>query len=516
MNGAESLVQTLLKAGVDTCFTNPGTSEMHFVRALGNEPKMRSVLGLFEGVCTGAADGYARMTGKPAVTLLHLGPGLANGTANIHNARRAHSPMVNLIGDHATYHLQYDAPLASDVNGLARAFSDWVRSSANADSVAADGAEAVRAALTHPGQIASLIVPADCAWNETASAAEPLAVPAAPAVSGERIEEVARVLNSDSGARTVIVVGGPGTDQALLPALDQIVQASGATVLYETFNGRTRRGAGHPAFDRVAYFVEMAQEQFKDCDHVITIGAKSPVAFFAYPDKPSTPLPEGCQQHVLAEAHEDVAGAVDALVQALNAGTFKPRIQEERRPELLTGALSPKSIGFALGALLPEDVIIVDEAATSGGPATGLTAGIPGHDWLQLTGGSIGYGLPVATGAAVACPDRKVVCLHGDGGAMYTIQALWTQARENLNVVNVIFANRKYQILQVELMRVGASSPNQKTLDMLDISRPDLNFQQIAQGMGVNATRATTADEFNEQLKRALAAEGPQLIEAVF
>lgn len=514
MNGAESLVQTLLKAGVDTCFTNPGTSEMHFVRALGNEPKMRTVLGLFEGVCTGAADGYARMTGKPAVTLLHLGPGLANGTANIHNARRANSPMVNLVGDHATYHLQYDAPLASNVNDLAKAFAHWTKSAASADTLAADGAEAVRAALTAPGQIATLMVPADCAWNETSAQAEPLEIPAAPTVPGDRIEEIARILQSD--AKSMIVIGGPATGDNALLAIDRIAQASGATVLYETFNGRQRRGAGRPNFDRVAYFVEMAQEQFKGCEHVITIGGKSPVAFFAYPDKPSTPLPEGCESHVLAAAHEDIPAALDDLVQALGAQSLQPRIQEKNRPELVSGELSPKSIGFALGALLPENVIIVDEAATSGGPATGLTEGIPAHDWLQLTGGSIGYGLPVGTGAALACPDRKVVCLHGDGGAMYTIQALWTQARENLNVVNVIFSNRKYQILQVELMRVGATNPNQKTLDMLDIGRPDLNFQQIAQGMGVNATRATTADEFNEQLKRALAAEGPQLIEAVF
>lgn len=514
MNGAESLVQTLLKAGIDTCFTNPGTSEMHFVRALGNEPKMRSVLGLFEGVCTGAADGYARMSGKPAVTLLHLGPGLANGTANIHNAQRAYSPMVNLVGDHATYHLQYDAPLASNVNDLAKAFSHWSKSATSADTLAADGAEAVQAALTMPGQIATLMVPADCAWNETTAQAEPLAIPAPPAVPGDRIEEIARILKSD--ARSVIVIGGPATDGKALLAIDKIAQASGATVLYETFNARQRRGAGHPNFDRVAYFVEMAQEQFKGCEYVIAIGGKSPVAFFAYPDKPSTPLPESCQNLTLAEAHENIPTALDDLVQALDAQGIQPRIQEEIRPELVTGELSPKSIGFALGALLPENVIIVDEAATSGGPPTGLTEGIPGHDWLQLTGGSIGYGLPVATGAAIACPDRKVVCLHGDGGAMYTIQALWTQARESLNVVNVIFSNRKYQILQVELMRVGATSPNQKTLDMLDIDRPDLNFQQLAQGMGVNATRATTADEFNEQLKRALAAEGPQLIEAIF
>ena len=514
MNGAESILKTLIAAGVDTCFTNPGTSEMHFVHAIGSQPQMRSILGLFEGVCSGAADGYARMTGKPACILLHLGPGLANATANIHNARRAHSPMVNLIGDHATYHLQYDAPLASDIHGLASAFGDWVKSATKADSLSDDGAEAVKAALENGGQIANLIVPADCAWNNTEHTATPLTPTPAPRVSAARIDKVAQLLKEK--ANSIIVIGGKANDAKALAAIDKISQATNATVLFETFNARIPRGAGRVKFDKVAYFVEMAQEQFKDCQQVITIGAKSPVAFFAYPNRPSTPLPEGCASECLAAQHEDVVAAINDLVEALNANHLSPRLQEAVRPELLTGPLLPKSIGFAMGALLPENVIIVDEAATSGGPPYGLTEGIPEHDWLQLTGGSIGYGLPVATGAAVACPDRKVVCVHGDGGAMYTIQALWTQARENLDVINIICANRKYQILQVELMRVGASSPNQKTLDMLDIGNPDLNFAQLAEGMGVRASRATTADAFNQQLANAVNEKGPCLIEAVF
>lgn len=513
MNGAQSLLNTLIAAGVDTCFTNPGTSEMHFVHALGSEPRMRSILGLFEGVCSGAADGYARMASKPACNLLHLGPGLANATANIHNARRAHSPMVNIIGDHATYHLQYDAPLASDIHGLGSAFGDWIKSSATADSLSRDAAEAVQAAMANGGQIANLIAPADCAWNETSVSADPLAPIAAPTVGAERIDQIAQLLKN--GKETIIVIGGKATDAKALETLDKIAQASGAIVLFETFNSRIPRGAGRVKFDKVAYFVEMAQEQFKACQQVITVGAKSPVAFFAYPNRPSTPLPEGCPSHVLAEQYEDVVQAINGLADALNANTLQPRLQEAVRPECLSGPLLPKSIGFAMGALLPDNVIIVDEAATSGGPPYGLTEGIPAHDWLQLTGGSIGYGLPVATGAAVACPDRKVICVHGDGGAMYTIQSLWTQARENLDVLTIICANRKYQILQVELMRVGAQNPNEKTLDMLDISKPDLNFTQIAQGMGVAASRAKTAEEFNQQLEQALQEKGPRLIEAI-
>lgn len=514
MNGAESILQTLIKAGVDTCFTNPGTSEMHFVHAIGSEPRMRSILALFEGVCSGAADGYARMTGKPACTLLHLGPGLANATANIHNAMRAHSPMVNLIGDHATYHLEYDAPLASNVGDLSKAYSHWSKSSKTADEIAKDGAEAVQAAMTYPGQIANLLVPANCAWDETTVTADPLPIPTAPKVDKDRIAQAAKLLREKENP--IIVIGGRANEEEAIEGLDKIAQATGATILYETFNGRIRRGAGRVKFDKVAYFVEMAMEQFKNCDMVLTLGGKSPVAFFAYPNRPSTPLPEGCENFVIAAPEEDCLAAVNDLVAELDAQNISSRHQELITPDMLTGPLSPKSMGFALANLLPENAIVVDEAATSGAAATGLTESSPAHDWLQLTGGSIGYGLPVAVGAAVACPDRKVVCVHGDGGAMYTIQSLWTMARENLNVVTIICANRKYQILQVELMRVGANDPNQKTLDMLDIGRPDLNFMQIAQGMGINATQARTAEEFNTQLATALKAEGPQLIEAIF
>lgn len=513
MNGAESLLKTLVNAGVDICFANPGTSEMHFVNAIGSEPGMRSILGLFEGVCSGAADGYARMAGKPACTLLHLGPGLANATANIHNARRAHSPMVNIIGDHATYHSQYDAPLNSDLQGLARAFGHWVKSSTSADALSQDGAEAVKAALENGGQIANLIAPADCAWNETVKSADPLIPTLAPKVSSDRIDKIAKLLKEKD--RVTIVIGGKATDAKALAAIDKIAQATGANVLLDTFCSRIPRGAGRVKFDKVAYFVEMAQAQFEGCQQVITVSTQSPVAFFAYPNRPSTPLPDDCQSDALAEQHEDVFTAINDLVDALNANNFSPRLQEAVRPELLSGPLAPKSIGFAMGALLPDNVIIVDEAATSGGPAYGLTEGIPEHDVLQLTGGSIGFGLPTATGAAVACPDRKVVCLHGDGGAMYTIQSLWTQARENLDVINIICANRKYQILQIELARVGAKNPNEKTLNMLDISNPDLNFAKIGSGMGVNSTTATTAEEFNQQLENAVDTKGPHLIEAV-
>lgn len=522
MNGAESLVKTLLAAGVDTCFANPGTSEMHFVHAVGSEPAMRTILCLFEGVCTGAADGYARMTGKPACTLLHLGPGLANATANIHNARRANMPMINLIGDHATHHLQYDAPLASDINGLASGFGDWLKFGTTAESIGQDAAEAAQASLDKGGQIANLVLPADCAWNPANSAAQPLPLNAPPKVDAQRVANAARILREQDDV--LIVIGGHANEVEALEALDRISQACNATVLFETFNWKIPRGAGRVKFDKVIYFVEQAQEQLKTFKHVVTIGAKSPVAFFAYPNLPSTPLPEDCITHCLAKPGENIQAAIADLVDALSeklpeklaVKNYSPRLVQENRPQLHRGELSPASIAAAVGALMPEQAIVVDEAATASAELYQATEAAPAHDWLNVTGGSIGWGLPVATGAAVACPDRKVICLHGDGGAMYTIQSLWTQARENLDVLTIIFANRKYQILQIELGRVGASNPNQKTLDMLDISKPELNFVQIAQGMGVKATRVTTADEFNQQLESALQERGPRLIEAVY
>lgn len=512
MNGAESAIRTLVNAGVDVCFTNPGTSEMHFVAAIDRVEGMRPVLGLFEGVVTGAADGYGRMSGKPACTLLHLGPGLANGLANLHNARRARTPVVNIIGDHATYHLEYDAPLASDIASFAKPVSGWIHSTTDAGSLAGDAAAAVTASLTPPGQVATLIVPADTAWNEADGIAEMQPPPAPSLPDGKAISEAAQALSN--GKQAAILMTGPCLHERGLDAAGRIHAKTGARIMCDTFNARLQRGAGRFTIERLPYFAEDIVEHMKGVEELIVVCTKPPVSFFAYPGKPSWLTPEGCGIHVLAAVEEDGAGALEALADEIGAPKDPPR-QTAGRPELPTGELSPGSVGHTLGALFPENAIVMDEGATSGAGCYAMTEGAPPHDWLFLTGGSIGQGLPVATGAAVACPDRKVICLHGDGGAMYTVQSLWTQARENLDVVTVIFSNRKYLILQIELMRVGAENPGRKAFDMLDLSRPDLDWVQIAQGMGVEASRSTTAEEFNEQFESALKTKGPRLIEVV-
>jgi acetolactate synthase I/II/III large subunit len=509
MNGAESLVATLVASGVEVCFTNPGTSEMHFVAALDKVPGMRAILGLFEGAVTGMADGYGRMREKPAATLLHLGPGLANGLANLHNARRAATPIVNIVGDHATYHLQYDAPLASDITGFARPVSAWVHTSMSAKTIASDGARAVQAARAAPGQIATLILPADTAWLEADRAAPPLPVSDAAHVSDAAIDEAAQLLRN--GKKTAILMRGAALKAAGLEAAGRIKAKSGARLMCDTFAPRLARGAGRVAVERIPYFAEQIVEFLKDVEQLILVGAKPPVSFFAYPGKPSWCVPEGCRILYLAQPHEDGLGALDETIGA-------PRAAEAvklARPELPSGKLNSYSAGQAIGFYLPENAIVSDEGATAGiGPQV-YTASAAPHDWLSLTGGSIGQGIPVGTGAAVACPDRKVVCLQGDGGGMYTLQALWTQAREKLDVTTVIFANHSYAILNIELMRVGAENPGPKALSLFDLRNPELDWLKLAAGMGVEASRATTAEEFADQFASAMKGRGPRLIEAV-
>lgn len=507
MNGAESLIRTLVKAGVDTCFMNPGTSEIHFVDALDRFGAMRGVPTLFEGVASGAADGYARMTGKPACALFHLGPGLSNALANLHNACRARVPLVNIVGDHATYHLKYDAPLAGDIESLAKPFSKWFRSSSSSAHVGPDCAEAIAAAMGTPKGIATLVLPSDTAWGGDGVVADVPAIPKAPVPPVERAAQMLK-----NGKRTGILLG-PGlteSEEALRTAAC-IADMTGAK-LFAPFNlARLRRGAGLPPVERIAYVVDQAVSQLWEFAQFILIGAPVPVAFFAYPGKPSVLVPEECDVHVLAKPGDDCPRALDRLYDAVGA-VKSMVVQEKVRPALPTGPISIEGLAAAVGATLPEGAIVVDESITSGRGMMAATRGCAPHDWLVNTGGSIGIGLPLAVGAAVACPDRPVLCLEADGSGMYTLQALWTAARESLHIVTVVFANRAYQILKGELAAIG-SNMGPRALDMLDIGRPDLDWVALAKGMGVPACRVADLDGFARALRDGYAAKGPSLIE---
>jgi|HubBroStandDraft_4_1064222.scaffolds.fasta_scaffold11191_2 acetolactate synthase-1/2/3 large subunit len=513
MIGGEALVRSLVASGVEVVFANPGTSEMHFVATLDAVPEMRGVLALFEGAATGAADGYARMTGSPAAVLLHLGPGLGNGLANLHNARRSRAPVVAIVGDHATYHQQYDAPLESDIETVARNVSTWIRRSARAEDAGVDAADAVAAAHGPPGQIATLILPADVSWSEGGSVAPPAQPRARTAVRSAALDEAASALRS--GERVVLLLGGSSLRERGMRAASRIARATGADVLSETFPARVERGAGIPVIERLAYLAEMASGQLDGARHLITVDTKSPVSFFAYPGRPSDLVPEGCEVLMLAGGADDAIAALEALAAEVAPEAESSPRSDPPRPEQPSGELSAESIARAIGALLPEGAVVSDEANTSGTFLPMFTAGAPRHDWLTLTGGSIGQGLPVALGAAIACPDRPVLALDADGSALYTLQSLWTMAREGLDVTTIIFSNRRYAILRMELARVGATASGRRALEMLDISPPEIDFVALAGGFGVPATRPDSADSFVADLERAFAEPGPHLIEAV-
>ena len=509
--GAQALISTLRDAGVDVCFANPGTSEMHFVAALDDVPEMRGVLCLFEGVVTGAADGYGRIAGTPAATLLHLGPGMGNGMANLHNARRAHVPLVNVVGDHATYHKQYDAPLESDIEPLAEWTHGWVRRIESGDTIGADAAAAVAAAQATPAQVATLILPADISWSDGGVASGPAEPEAPPAPPAAVVAEIAEVLRG--GERAVILIGGPAAGAAGQNAADRIAAATGATALVETFPTRHTRGAGIPKMDRLGYLAEAAMAQLDGVTHLIVAGTGTPVSFFAYPGKPSSLVPEGAQVHTLAGRDVDVVAALEQLADLVAPDT-EARQAPATTTDLPTGDLTVQNWGQVIAALMPENAIISDETNTSGLMLPGLTAGCPRHDVLTLTGGAIGQGLPVAVGAAVAAPDRPVLALQADGSAAYTISALWTMARENLNVTVVLINNHAYAILRLELMRTGAGQGGPKARQLLDLANPDMDFSKIAAGFGVPSTVATTCEELAEQFSAALAEPGPHLIDA--
>jgi acetolactate synthase I/II/III large subunit len=514
MNGAESLVRTLLGGGVDVTFTNPGTSEMHFVAALDRVDGMRAVLCLFEGVATGAADGYARMADKPAATLLHLGPGFGNALANVHNAKKANSPMINIVGEHAIAHKRYDSPLTSDIEAIAKPVSHWVRTGASSLTVAMDGRDAIIEARRAPGRIATLVLPADTAWGEGSGA---VAVPpkrGRAKIDPAAVQDTAALLKH--GASTMLLIADAGLRAGALAHASRIAQKTGCRLMAPGANARVERGAGRVSIGRIPYPVDQALAVLKDVKHLVLVGATPPVAFFAYPNKPSVTTPPGCAISTLAEPHEDIADALELLADAVDASKVVPQLAALKAPAPPTDQkLTPENIGAVVGALIPEGAIICDESVTTGRNFFATTEGSPPHDWLQLTGGAIGEGMPLAVGAAIACPDRKVINLEADGSAMYTVQALWTQAREKLNVLTIIWANRAYRILRNELANVGAENPGRKAHDMLSLDNPAIDWVSLARGMGVDGCQVTTTDAFAKAMKAGIAHKGPYLIEVV-
>lgn len=513
-NGADALLEAMMENGISVCFANPGTSEMQFVSALDRSPGLRAVLCLFEGVATGAADGYARMADRPAATLLHLGPGYLNGGANLHNARRARSPILNVIGDHATYHRSYDTPLTSDIAAMARPNSKWVGSVNTTDEIGRSVSIAVGDAMTKPRGPVSLILPADTAWTAADKGTGfDLPQPKARMPEEEHLHSVVEKLRA-AQSPAILLGGDCCQDQGLEAA--RKLEAAGIKVFTEGFVARQRRGRGIYSPIRMPYFAEAAVHALAGCDLLITVEAKPPVAFFAYPGRPSELLPEGCPTMALAGEREDGPAALEWLADAIGVEIEHPPAASDPTPEGAIGELNAHVAAIAIARHLPAESIISDDAVTSGQPIFDATREAAPHDWLMLTGGAIGQGLPVAIGAAVACPDRKVVSLNGDGAAMYTVQSLWTIAREQLDIVVVVFNNSDYRILQVEFSRTGSGDrPGPASARLLDLANPMIDWVSLGASMGIPGERCLTGEEFELAFARACQRPGPYFIEAV-
>ncbi|WP_157016880.1 acetolactate synthase large subunit [Mesorhizobium xinjiangense] len=515
MNGAEALTRALLAGGVNTCFANPGTSEMHFVAALDRFEEMRPVLCLFEGVATGAADGYGRMADKPAATLMHLGFGLSGGLANLHNARKARSPVVNIVGEHASWHLESGSALVSDIEGLAVPMSDWVHTSRDASSVARDASAAITAARARGGQVATLILPADTAWSAGGQPPDAPAPP--PALQTVDPGAVGAAVNAlRSGEPALLLLGGRALRQGALEMAGRIAAATGARLATPYGIGRLERGAGRVPVERLPALIDPARKAFAGIRNVILAGAEHPAAMFAYPDKPRAMEDPGARFMSLAEDSACAPEALRALCGAIGANAIDPALEPREAPLAPTGHLTPDAVLQAVTFAMPDNAIIVDESISAGRNFFPLSRGAVPHDYLQLPAGALGNGIPSALGASIACPDRPVINLEGDGSAMYTLQGLWTQAREKANVLTIIFSNRRYNILDAEMKGVGISEKaGQRARRMLSLDRPDISWVDLARGFGVEAARVTEIGPLIDMVKGCATRKGPFLVEAV-
>ncbi|MGE4238920.1 acetolactate synthase large subunit [Ramlibacter sp.] len=526
--GADVVVASLVAHGVDTFFANPGTSEIHLVSAIDRHPTARAVLCLFEGVATGAADGYARASGKPAAVLLHLGPGLANGLANLHNAMKAGTPMIVLVGEHATQHLQYESPLRSDLESLAGYAAKEVMHARPGDDLDALIARAVAATQARPSGPVVVVANADVMWgapgvagasgvSDAGGASHESSAPGTSNTSSPADRppplDAAKALAFLRSPGATVLLGGAALSAHALKLADSLAQLTGCTLMCETFNALHERGAGVPHVERLPYFRELAVDKLASTRHLLLLGSRPPVSFFGSPDAGSVLTAPDAQ--VLA--HAPTQSPVALLEQmAQLAGTLPaPRVVARTQSDAPAGALSPKAVWAAVNRALPEGAVVSDESGVSSVGADDTMKGAAPHSWMNLTGGSIGQGLPAGTGAAIATPGRQTLVFHGDGGAMYTVQSLWTQAREKAKVVNVIFRNDRYAILDHEVKRHGLPPLGPKGAAMFSLAEPTLDWVSVARGMGVPAVTVRTAEEFVEALGKGLGSEGPCLIEAV-
>lgn len=513
MNGAESIVKSLKAAGIDRCFANPGTSEMHFLGALDRIGGIDCALCLFEGVVTGAADGYARMTGTPAVTLLHCGPGLANGLANLHNARRARVPMLNIVGDHARDHVKYDTPLTSDTEAVAATFSNWVRKVDAPEDLAGDLHAALTATMDPAGGVATLVLPADIAWSDgPAPLTAPPAPPAPVPVPEEMVAEAVQLI--ERGAPVLFFVTGGALAPEGARALGRLARHNAVEVLSAINGARYERGAGRADIPRIPYGAAEGRQRLAHFKHVFLVGTSEPASFFAYPGQPGSMVPEGCAVHRFSDPGMDAVPALAEIADRLGLAPDAYDTIEFAPTAPPSGVLTPQTIAAAIAATLPENAIICDEGLTQGAEVMGATRHCLPHSWIQITGGAIGNGFPLALGAAIGAPDRRVIAVQADGSGLFTLQSLWSQAREGANVTTVVLSNGRYEILNTEMKNIGIDTPGPLAQQMMTLNEPTIDWMGLSRGFGVPAAVAEDAETLMALLHKANAAEGPFLIEA--
>jgi acetolactate synthase-1/2/3 large subunit len=509
ITGAEAILNVAAAAGIKVCFANPGTTELSLVQALDKTPAIHSVLAIFEGVCTGAADGYTRISGTPALALLHLGPGLANGIANLHNARKANTPVISIVGEHATWHIAANAPLTSDIATLAQPMSKFVHTTTRPESAASDMALTIAQAMQLPSGPATLIIPGDVQWAEIDEQPTTLKIPEPTPPTSNDIDKATRALRAGNAA---LVLSGRALRAAGMRSAERIMRATGCRVLAPTFPPVQDRGAGLLSPDKIPYPPEPARQLLAPYRSVILAGAREPVAFFGYPNSRSGLCAEDANIIHLCPPTTDPSVALAALAEALNAPPTQA-VPAAERPQPPHGALTPLTMCQAVAAAQPDNLIVMDEGATAGFAYYGFSAGAPPFTYMALTGGSIGQGLPCAVGAAAAEPRKRVICLEGDGSSLYTIQALWTMAREKQNVTTVICKNRAYSILRWEMER-ARTTPGPASLALTSLENPEISFVKVAEGFGVEARAARTAEQLTEALHYSFKTPGPMLIEA--
>jgi acetolactate synthase I/II/III large subunit len=511
VNGAELTMKTALKAGVKVCFTNFGTTEIPLARSFDTEPGIKPVLGLFEGVCTGAADGYGRMLDKPALTLLHLGPGFANGIANLHNAKRAKTPIVNVVGEHATSHIPLDAPLAMDIEALAGTLAGWHRTNQSPLELSRDMSDALEAAAF--GQIATLIIPNDYQQAEIDDTEIATAHFVFDPVDEKMISSGVRFFRKYH--KVALILGGRALRQSGLQTAARIKNVTGCDLLTDNLPGYIDRSPELPEVARIPYFPEPAIKMLSQYEAAVIVGTKEPVSFFGYRGVRGKMLADDQPRIIISSKRQNPAEALNCLADAL--GTTKsgeqPKTLHTQRPALAGGVLTAEKACQTLAAIQPEGAIIIDEGVTSVSNYYQISSHLPRHSLLTIAGGSIGYGPPCSVGAAVACPDRPVIAIQADGSAMYTIQALWTQAREKLNITTLICSNRRYNILKVEIERAGITGIGPFLKSLYELDNPSLNWVKMGEAMGVPGVAVNTAEQLAEELKAALSSKGPHLIE---